>query len=362
MHFGIAAEKAGDFIVGERFLARAVERLREQGRIAMLNQALVHHAWTATYVGDWVSAAAAGAEGGRLAHDSRQPQYGLTGEVIAALATAMRGVERDLESMLAQPERKLLAMNGGAMLAPVQLARGIAALGDGRYDDAFHHLWRVFDQNDPAFHRFMRWPAILDLVEAGCHGENAGQVKKVIGELEPIASTSSPPILCAGLACARPLMAVDGDAEQLFRDALGPDWAGYRFLRARTLFSFGRWLRRERRGADARTPLHEAIDLFDALGATRWGTRARQELRASGETIGQRTPDARDRLTPQELQIAELAAQGLSNREIGERLFLSHRTIGSHLYRIFPKLEITSRVQLRDALATDTTATDQTVA
>ena len=93
-----------------------------------------------------------------------------------------------------------------------------------------------------------------------------------------------------------------------------------------------------------------------------WGTRARQELRATGETIGQRTPDARDRLTAQELQIAQLAAQGLSNREIGERLFLSHRTIGSHLYRIFPKLEITSRVQLRDALATDTSESDGTVA
>ena len=71
--------------------------------------------------------------------------------------------------------------------------------------------------------------------------------------------------------------------------------------------------------------------LFDALGAMRWGERARQELRATGEKLGPRTPDARDRLTAQELQIAELAAAGLTNREIGERMFLSHRTIGSHL-------------------------------
>lgn len=97
----------------------------------------------------------------------------------------------------------------------------------------------------------------------------------------------------------------------------------------------------------------------------RWGrsggARARQELRAAGELIGQRTTDVRDRLTAQELQIAELAAQGLTNREIGERLFLSHRTIGSHLYRIFPKLDITSRVQLRDTLAADTNGPDGTV-
>jgi DNA-binding CsgD family transcriptional regulator len=360
MYLGIAAEKAGDFVTGERFLARAVERLREQGRIGMLThtQALVYLAWTATYTGNWASAAAAGAEGARLARDSRQPQYGLTGELVAALATAMRGMEQEVESMLAKPERTLRAMNGGPLLAPAHLARGAAALGDGRHDDAFRHLWPVFDKSDPTFHRFMRWPAILDLVEAGCHGENVGLVKGVIGDLEEVARHSSPPILCMGLTCARPLVAVDGEAEQLFREALGQDWAAYPFLRARTLFSFGRWLRRERRTADSRIPLRDAIGLFDALGANRWSERARQQLRATGETIGQRTPDARDRLTAQELQIAQLAAQGLSNREIGDRLFLSHRTIGSHLYRIFPKLEITSRAQLRDTVAIATSVTD----
>ena len=362
MYLGIAAEKAGDFVSGERLLARAVERLREQGRVAVLTQALVHLAWTATYLGNWSTAAAAGVDGGRLARDSRQPQYGFTGEVVAALAMALRGVEQDLESKLAEPERRLLAMNGGPMLAPVHLARGAAALGDGRHDEAFRHLWPVFDESDPVFHRFMRWPAVLDLVEAGCHGENVGLVKQVVGELEEIASHSSPPVLCAGLACARPLVAADGEAEQLFREAIGQDWGGYRFLRARTLFSFGCWLRRERRGVESRKPLRDAIDLFDVLDATRWSMRARQELRATGETIGPRTPDARDRLTSQELQIAQLAAEGLSNREIGERLFLSHRTIGSHLYRIFPKLEITSRTELRDALATETTEADGSVA
>jgi DNA-binding CsgD family transcriptional regulator len=361
MYLGIAAEKAGDFVTGERFLARAVERLLEQGRIGMLAQALVHHAWTATFVGDWAVAAAAGADGARFARDSRQPQYGLAGELVAALATAVHGAEQEVESMLAKPERTLLAMNGGPMLAPAHLARGAAALGDGRHDDAFRHLWPVFDKSNPAFHQFMRWPAILDLVEAGCHGENLGLVEQVMGDLEEIATQSSPPILCTGLACARPLVAVDGEAEQLFREALAQDWEGYPFLRARTLFSFGCWLRRGRRSAASRIPLRSAIDLFDALGANRWSARARQELRATGETVGQRTADARDRLSAQELQIAQLAAQGLSNREIGERLYLSHRTIGSHLYRIFPKLEITSRVQLRDALAMATGMTAETV-
>jgi DNA-binding CsgD family transcriptional regulator len=351
MDVGIAAEKAGDFTTGARFLARAVERLREQGRLGILTQALVHYAWTAVYEGDWNAAAAAGGEAARLARDTRQPEFGLTGEVMAALATAQGGAERDVDAMLTRPEQTLVAMKGGPLLAPVHLARGAAALGEGRHEDAFRHLWPVFDENDAAFHRFMRWPAVLDLVEAGGRSEQAEQVGAVVAELEEIARRSNPPILSAGLLCARPLLASDADAEALFTAALDHDLSAYAFLEARTLFSYGAWLRRHRRNADSRRPLRRARELFDALGAARWSERARQELRATGEKIGPRTPDARDRLTAQELQIAQLAAEGLSNREIGERLFLSHRTIGSHLYRIFPKLGITARAHLRDALA-----------
>ena len=113
---------------------------------------------------------------------------------------------------------------------------------------------------------------------------------------------------------------------------------------------YGAWLRRQRRLAESRTPLRVARETFDALGAVPWGERARQELTATGETSRKRTVGAWDQLTPQELQIAQMAAEGLSNREIGERLYLSHRTVGSHLYRIFPKLGVTTRAQLHQAL------------
>ena len=122
------------------------------------------------------------------------------------------------------------------------------------------------------------------------------------------------------------------------------------FPRARLQLAYGLWLRRQRRSSDARAPLREARDTFDALGATPWGDRARKELRASGETSRRRVHDVADALSPQELQIAQLAASGLSNKEIGQQLFLSHRTVGSHLYRIFPKLGITARSHLRAAL------------
>ena len=351
MYVGIAAEKAGDFATGVRFLASAIDGLREQVRLVPLTQALVHYAWAATYAGAWPAAAGAAHEAVGLARDTRQPQYGLTGELVGALATALRGTEPDIESALAEPERALLAMKGGPLLATAHLARGAAAIGEGRHEEAFQHLWPVFDETESAFHRFMRWPALLDLVEAAAGSGQTSRLTDVIADLEAISMHSEPPLLRLSLACARPLLAVDDHAEPLFSAALAHDLAGYPFLRARTLFSFGRWLRRRRRSAESRSPLRESVALFDALGAAAWSRRARQELRATGEKVGRRAPDLRDRLTAQELQIAQLAAEGLSNRQIAERLFLSPRTIGGHLYRIFPKLEITARAQLRDAFA-----------
>jgi DNA-binding CsgD family transcriptional regulator len=350
MHVGIAAEKAGDFQIGARLLARAVEGLRQQVRLGLLTQALVHYAWAAIPAGDWGAAAAAAQEAAGLARDTRQPRYGLTGELVGALVTALRGAAPDIESVLAEPEQAVLTMKGGPLLATAHLARGAATLGEGRHEDAFRHLWPVFDEAGPAFHRFMRWPALLDLVEAAAATGQAARVAGIIAELDAIAARSEAPILRLSLACARPLLAAEEQAEALFVAALGHDLAGYPFLGARTRFSFGRWLRRQRRTAESRAPLRESVALFDALGAAVWSRRARQELRATGETIVRRAPDLRDRLTPQELQIAQLAAEGLSNREIGERLFLSPRTIGGHLYRMFPKLEITARAQLREAL------------
>ena len=351
MYLGIAAEKAGDFAGGSLFLSRAVERLREQGRLGLLTQALVHYAWASTQTGTWEAAERAGAEAATLAGDTRQRQFGLTGQLLVALAAGHRGGETDLDAVLAGPERTLRAMRGGPLLAPAQLSRGAQAIGGGRHEEAFRHLWPVFDEASPEFHRFMRWPALLDLAEAGALSGRSERVAGVIAELEVVAARAAPPVLVVGLTCARPLIAGHQDAEALFRIALEQDLTDFPFQRARTLFSFGRWLRRQRRSAESRNPLREAIEQFDGLGAASWSGRARQELRASGEVIGRRTPDVRDRLTAQELQIAQLAAQGLSNREIGDRLFLSHRTIGSHLYRIFPKLGITGRGQLRDALA-----------
>jgi DNA-binding NarL/FixJ family response regulator len=124
---------------------------------------------------------------------------------------------------------------------------------------------------------------------------------------------------------------------------------GWPFYAARAQLAYGGWLRRQHRMTDSRAPLREAAQAFEALGLLRYADRSHRELRASGEAPRRRAQEAWAQLTPQELQIAQLAAEGLSNREIGERLYLSHRTVGSHLYRLFPKLGVTSRTQLHGA-------------
>jgi DNA-binding CsgD family transcriptional regulator len=155
------------------------------------------------------------------------------------------------------------------------------------------------------------------------------------------------------LAHARALVAEPDEAGERFDEALSRDLARWPYQQARIQLAYGQWLRRRRRVAESRAVLRAARDRFDALGCVPWGEQARRELRASGERSRRRVPEARDQLTAQELQIAQLAAKGLSNREIGQRLYLSHRTISTHLYRAFPKLGITSRAELGVALAPD---------
>ncbi len=196
----------------------------------------------------------------------------------------------------------------------------------------------------------MRWPAVLDLVEAAARSGHLEHAQGVMAELEAIAARSGPPLLLILLACARPLLADEEDAQPCSRSR------SLRIARRTCIRA------RERCSRSAVGCVGSGAASSRALPCAKRSSSSTSSARPAGaiapgrncarrgETLGPRRPDARDQLTAQELQIAELAARGLSNREIGERLFLSHRTIGSHLYRIFPKLGITSRAQLRDAL------------
>jgi DNA-binding CsgD family transcriptional regulator len=225
------------------------------------------------------------------------------------------------------------------------------ALAGERFSEAYEHLVRIFDPAGVAFHPFVRGWALADLADAAVRGDgDLDAVRGYLAEWEDVASATAAPHLQVQVAYASAVLATGVAAEQQFRIAIASGKADWPFYVARAQLAYGVWLRRHRRMTESRAPLREAVATFDALGLLRYAERARRELRASGETVRRRVPGAWAQLSPQELQIAQLAAEGLSNREIGERLYLSHRTVESHLYRLFPKLGVTSRAQLRDAL------------
>ena len=147
------------------------------------------------------------------------------------------------------------------------------------------------------------------------------------------------------------MVASDEEASDLYEDAIAvPEIEEWPFELARVQLAYGERLRRLRRTRDARSRLAAARDGFERLGARSWAQRAASELAATGATRRHDSGAGPASLTPQEREIAQLAATGLTNREIATRLYMSHRTVSSHLYRIFPKLGIRSRAALRDAL------------
>ncbi len=347
---GAVATAVGAFDRSGGLLAVSVAGLRAQGRLGLLAQALVSQAFTTIHTGDWKLAVPAAEEAGRLARETAQPRWVAGAQIAQATLAGLRGDEDAAEALAAEAEQVILPMASNSMLTLLQLSRGLTALGGGRHSDAYEHLRRVFDPADLAYHPYVRGWAIGELAEAAVHSGHREAARRVMEELGPLADQTPSPLLHVGLQYARPLLADDEDAEPLFEAALGADLTRWPLVRARLLLAYGAWLRRQRRVAESRAPLRAAREAFDALGALPWGERARQELRASGELSGRRAPGAWDRLSPQELQIVQLAADGLSNREIGQQLYLSHRTVGTHLYRVFPKLGITSRSELRGLL------------
>ena len=358
-----AAEPAAAFLLGSSatavwahdlsigFLAAAVDGFRAQGRLGGLVQALVSQAWAGVLLANISLAASAAEEAERLGAETGQPLWSTAATLARAMVAADRGETAAAAELAAVAEEALLPIGANPMLSLVQLVRGRAALVDGRFTDAYEHLRRIFDPEDIAYHPFVRGWAFADLVDAAIHDVvRLAEAQAFLADLESMTAATNAPLLRAQVSYARALLAPDDAAEPFFRAALANDLANWPGLRARMVLAYGTWLRRRRRVAESRSPLRGAAEAFGALGLVVFAERAQQELRAAGETPRRRKIEPRDELTPQELQIARMAAEGLTNREIGQKLYLSHRTVGSHLYRIFPKLGVTARSQLRDAL------------
>lgn len=342
---------AGGFDAARAFAASGNIGLRTQGRLGLLARTAGAQAWCDIVVGDLGAAISATEESRRLARETTQTMMYALMTAISAKLAALRGDVDDALRLAEEAEEIGLPAGARPVLAIALIARGAAALAQGRFEEALGHFRRVHDPADPAFQVALRLTAVGDLVDAATHCGRGESVVPIVAELEDIASVTPAPVLHAELRLARALLAGDDAAEALFDAALRADLTAWPLVRGRTHLAFGEWLRRRRRSVESRDHLRAARDMFDALGAIPWGEKARRELRAAGETSRRRDPDARDQLTPHELQIVQLAAEGLTNREIGQRLYLSHRTVSSHLHRIFPRLGVVSRAELRTVVS-----------
>jgi DNA-binding CsgD family transcriptional regulator len=231
----------------------------------------------------------------------------------------------------------------------VQFAQWASAIlhnGLGRYDKAQADAHAA--EQAPEMQVSM-W-ALPELIEAASRtGQDrlAADALARLADVTGVAQTD----WAQGIHARSRALVSDGDAEQWYREAIGRlGRTGFRCEIARAHLLYGEWLRRAGRRADARAQLRTAYDMLDAIGMRAFADRARRELLATGETVRKRTTDSSGALTPQEAQVAGLAREGMSNPEIAAQLFLSPRTVEYHLAKVFTKLAINSRRQLRDAL------------
>jgi len=347
---GMAAHAVGEPVRAADFLARAESKLRDDGRLGLLSQVLTLQVLDNVELGDWGRAGAALEEGRRLALETAQSIWDVGTLTLTAIMAGLHGDCDRAQSVAAEAEHVAHGRRLNDLLCCVQLARGIGLAASGEYDEAYDALSRLFDPADAAFHPTERFHGVMFLAEAAAHAGRLAEGRAVIKALEEDANATSSATLHRHLSYARAVLADEDEAEELYREALRADLVRWPWLRARVELAYGSWLRRRRRVAESRRYLRSARTSFDSIGARSWAEQARAELRAAGERAATPAPAALSLLSAQELQIARLAAQGLSNREIGQRLYLSPRTIGSHLYRIFPKLDISSRTELASRL------------
>ncbi|MFJ3307163.1 LuxR C-terminal-related transcriptional regulator [Streptomyces sp. NPDC086549] len=351
LHFlGSGAMVIGDLSRATRYLALAAAAWRSQGRLGLLARSLAG-AWPRVYLGQLDRAREESAEGLVLAEEIGEWIVWLGLKAMAGLVATLRGETE--AAARAVRELRSHSLFPGMPFATVmaQQSDGLLALFDGRATEAYEVLARAFDQTDPHYHSVSRWLIAPDLADAAVAAGAVEQARELLADLPELAGQLPSEMMVVAHAYTDAVLARDDAAEERYAAALAALPAGWMLSRARLHLHHGRWLRRQRRNVDARNPLRLARDEFDRVGAHPWAEMAREQLRAAGESSGRRHAHTSEQLSAQELQIAVLASQGLSNREIGQRLFISHRTVGAHLYRIYPRLGITSRGKLAAALA-----------
>jgi ATP/maltotriose-dependent transcriptional regulator MalT len=340
----VTADREGSWGDGLAHANRAVAFARERGLVSVLPQALAAQSTELIGRSRLDLGYSVAEEGRRLALDIGQPWT--AGWNVANLATveALRGQEDEARGHVGVLQQHVAA-SGVSFSILVERVLGLLDLTLGRPAEALEHL-RVYAAAPAGVlmtpHRVLQLP---DVVEAAVRADRPDEAADHLARFQAWVEEFPTPARLSLLARCRAL-AAESDAEPHFARAIELAEALSPFERARNELLYGERLRRERRRVDARPHLRTALELFEQLSLPPWEERARAELRASGETARRRDPSTRDQLTPQELQIAHLVAEGMTNREIGAQLYLSPRTIDYHLRKVFAKLQIASRADL----------------
>jgi DNA-binding CsgD family transcriptional regulator len=350
---GHAAACVGAFDVSEGLFGEAADALRAEGRLHTLGTTLVLLSWSALRRGRWSTTVAAADEGARLCAETDQPFWLACALAAHGAVMGLRGESEAADALVRDAHRVVDPHQFAAANAVILIAQAATASGRGEHDRAFEYLARLHDPHDPGRHAMHGLWSLASLADAAAASGELVAARAILAGLHADVRATSSPAGRMNLDYAEAILASDETVEERLRTAVRSDLATWPHERHRLLLHYGSWLRRHHRIRESRDYLRTARDGFDQLGSRPWARRAREELRAAGEQSSSQVTEPWDELSPQEAQIASMVAEGLTNRQIGERLFLSHRTIGSHLYRIFPKLGITARAQLGAALATE---------
>ena len=337
---GAVALELADADAAHALACRQVQVARECGALVQLQYSLNFLARTHIVGGDLAAATAALEEERRIAEATERPAIDYVGMVLAA----WRGDEGPASEAVALARQAAKECGQGRVADIADAAVAVLGNGRGRYELARDAARRVFDRDQIGFLVLVAH----ELAEAASRTGDAALVEAARDRLSAHAR-ATPNDWLLGLEAR--VHALAGAGEERYRESIALlERTRVRGELARSRLLYGEWLRREGRRVDAREQLRLAREAFLAMGMEAFAERARHELLATGEKVRKRRDDTRDELTPQEEQIARLARDGRTNPEIGAELFLSPRTVEWHLKKVFGKLGISSRRELRDVL------------
>lgn len=344
---GVVAADLWDLDRWHEVAARHVRIAREAGALSELPLALDSCAVTHVFAGELEAAQAAIDEGKAVsaAIGSSHPPFG------ALTLAAVRGGEMEARALITSAIRDTTMYGQGIGLTHAHIHHAVLCNGLGQYDEALPAARRAASSQQEF--GSPRW-ALAELVEAAVRCGDRDEAADALERLAANTQVSATDWALGMEARSRALVNRGDAAEVLYREAIERlERTRVRTEAARAHLLYGEWLRRENRRADARRQLGIAHEMLSEIGAQAFAERARRELEATGATVPPRTVDRGTTLTPQEAQIARMAGDGLTNAEIGARLFLSPHTVDWHLRKVFTKLGISSRRDLAGALTRD---------